>query len=74
MSDTLDREGTAWRWKIEPHPYDKQYDSYITNSDLKALEVIKDMAEGYMWEKIKTGETRTMKVTFNKNVKEVGGE
>ena len=68
--DTMGSDGKEWRWKIEPNPYDSDYDSCVTDSDLKALEIIKYAAEMTLWDGIEHGETLTLKVTFNENVKE----
>ena len=46
----MDQNGKEWRWEIEPHPYDSQYDTYVTDSDEEARTTILNAAESYLWD------------------------
>ena len=53
-----------YKWEIEPHPYDSQYDVFVTDSDEDALNAILFVAESHLWD-TNDGGTRTLKVTHN---------
>ena len=59
----IDQEGRVWKWAIEPHPYDRQYDVMVTDDDQKALEAILHVAEMHLWDSNNGGETRILQVT-----------
>jgi len=67
MNDKTARKITGrFKWEIEPHPYDKQYDTMVTNSDDVAGDAIKYAAEMYLWDG-NEGEKRVLTVTHNPN-------
>lgn len=71
----MDSEGRVWKWAIEPHPYDSDYDVMVTDSDEEARAAILHAAECHLWDTNDgddygpNGPTRTLKVTHN-----AGGE
>jgi len=56
----------TFKWEVEPHPYEEQYDTLVTNDDQQALKAIKSAAEMWLWDSNEGG-TRTLKVTHNPN-------
>ena len=61
----LEADGMNYRWIIEPHPYSKDYDVFVTNDDKEALDAILHAAEMYLWDDCEPGQERTLKVRHN---------
>lgn len=57
------------RWEIEPHPYSRDFDYFITDNDVEARTAILEAAEMYLWDG-NEGEERTLRVTMNKDIPE----
>jgi hypothetical protein len=53
-----------YKWEIEPHPYTKDFDMYVTDDDEEALEAIKFAAE-IAWDSSEEGEERVLKIRMN---------
>lgn len=54
----------VFKWEIEPHPYDSQFDFMVTDSDEEAREAILCVAESHLWDQ-HDGGTRTITVKHN---------
>ena len=52
------------KWEIEPHPYDSDYDIFITNDDAKALQAILEAAET-AWDSIEPDTEIIIKIRLN---------
>jgi hypothetical protein len=67
----MNENDKIWKWEIEPHPYDSQYDTFVTDSDNEARDAILHAAESYLWDTNEGdddgphGKARTLKVTHN---------
>jgi hypothetical protein len=59
----MDENGKIWKWAIEPHPYDADYDVFVTDSDDEARIAILYAAEMVLYDDNEGGETRVLKVT-----------
>lgn len=59
-------EADNFKWNIEPHPYSKDYDIFVTNDDQEALDALLHAAEMYLWDDCEPGQERTLKVRHNK--------
>lgn len=64
----MSEEKTQWKWKISPHPYSNDYDSFVTDDDNEARDAIWEAAELWLWEQ-NDGEERTLTVIHNPTVK-----
>lgn len=67
MSEKVE-DGKAWRWTIEPHPYDHDFDAMVTDDDKEALDAILEVAEMYLWDQNEGG-SRMVTVTLNQQVR-----
>jgi hypothetical protein len=70
-----EQEDGPHRWEIEPSN-DKEFDSYCTNSDLEALDVICEVAE-QIWDGMPEDEgivCKSIRITFNPRVSTKGEE
>ena len=56
-------ENRKYRWEIEPHPYDNQFDVMVTDDDEEARQAIIYAALA-MWDQ-HTGGKRILAVTHN---------
>lgn len=67
----MDSDGKVWKWSIEPHPYDSDYDAMVTDDDNEARDAIMYAAEMFLWDGNDgdddgpNGPTRILKVTHN---------
>ena len=66
----MDQHGTYWRWQITPHPYDHQWDSFVTNSDSEAQDAIEWLGERYLWDGHDGEGPRTVTVNLDVTVPE----
>jgi len=64
--DDLEAEDVNYKWNIEPHPYSKDYDIFVTNDDQEALDALLHAAEMYLWDDCEPGQERTLTVRHNK--------
>lgn len=55
------------RWEVEPHPYSRDFDYFITDDDIEARTAILETAEMYLWDG-NEGEERVLKVRLNKEI------
>lgn len=59
----MDEQGRVWKWAIEPHPYDSQFDTMVTDDDQEAKKAILYAAEAILWDQNDGDETKKLKVT-----------
>lgn len=59
-----------YKWEITPNPYDSDYDVYVTDDDMDALDTMKAACE-IKYDRIGTGETHVVSIKLNEDV-EVG--
>ena len=59
-------EDKNYKWNIEPHPYSKDYDVFVTNNDNAALDALLHAAEMYLWDDIEPGQERVLRVRYSK--------
>ena len=64
--DDLEAGPESYKWNIEPHPYSKDYDIFVTNDDKETLDALLHAAEMYLWDDCEPGQERTLKVRHNK--------
>lgn len=57
-------EDRQYKWEVEPHPYDSQYDTFVTDSDDDARDAILYAAEMLLWDQ-NDGGKKTLTVTYN---------
>jgi hypothetical protein len=69
----MGEDGKTWKWAIEPHPYDADYDVFVTDSDDEARIAILYAAEIELYDANEGGETRVLKVTHIPDAKKGGG-
>lgn len=68
MDDDVDR---IHRWEITPHPYDSDYDIFVTDDDQEARDAILYAAEMLLWDD-HPGGTKTLVVELNQDVIDKG--
>ena len=58
-------EDRIYRWQITPHPYNSQFDTFVTDDDNIARQAILDLAEDYLWDQCERGQERSITVKHN---------
>ncbi len=61
---TEEHPGKVWKWEVSPHPYDNDFDVFVTDDDDVARAAILHVAEMHLWDS-NDGEERTLKVVHN---------
>ncbi len=56
--------GKVWKWEVTPHPYDNDFDTFVTDSDDAARAAILHAAEMHLWDSNDDGE-RVLTVRHN---------
>lgn len=63
--DGCSDDGHKHKWEIEPHPYNSDFDVFVTDSDDEAREAVLYAAE-HEWDAASPGEERVIKIRLNK--------
>jgi hypothetical protein len=64
MASDNDVEGHKYKWEIEPHPYDSDFDVLVTDDDDAALQALLDVAE-QVWDGMQSGDEQAIKIRCN---------
>ena len=57
-------EGHKHKWEVEPHPMNSDFDTFVCDDDMQALEAIHLAAEK-VWDSMEPGEERTITIRMN---------
>jgi hypothetical protein len=57
-------DGHKHKWEIEPHPYNSDFDVYVTDDDSEALLALQKVAED-AWDGCEPGQEKVIKIRHN---------
>lgn len=61
---TTDEDGRVHKWAVEPHPFDSEFDVYVTDDDQCALEAIQLAAEN-AWDRLEPGQRAVIRIRMS---------
>jgi hypothetical protein len=63
----MESDEKQWRWEVEPHPYNSDYDVLVTDDDHEALEALRKAVE-MVWDSMELNCEATITLRYNPDV------